>query len=138
MDLTAKGVTVDGEPIGDLTLTAETKGNEMTARVGGNIRESMVEASGKWRLEGDSPGEATVKFSRLSIDSLQDLMMLGRHEDRPNAPPLEGFLQGGATITLPLRKPEAFHAQVTLDTIQINPRPSQVVAARRAAVGLDF
>ena len=118
---------MDQEPIGDLTLTAETKGTEMTARVGGNVRESMVEASGKWRLEGDTPGEATVKFSRLSIDSLQDLVMLGRHEDRPGAPPLEGFLQGGATITLPLRKPEAFRAKVTLDTVQVNPRPSQVV-----------
>ncbi len=89
--------------------------------------------SGKWRLEGDAPGEATVKFSRMSIDSVQDLVMLGRKEDRPAAPPLEGFVQGGATITLPLQKPEAFRAKVTLDSVQLNPRPSQVLAARRAA-----
>ena len=36
----------------------------MTVHAGGNIRESTVEANGKWRLEGDAPGEATVKFSR--------------------------------------------------------------------------
>ena len=126
-NLTGKGITVDEEPIGDLTLTAETKGNEMTAQAGGNIRESKVEANGKWRLEGDAPGEATVKFSRLSIDSLHDLAMLGRKEDRPAAPPFEGFLEGGATVTLPLQKPEAFRAKVTLQTVQINPRPSQTL-----------
>jgi len=127
VDLTAKGVTVDDEPIGDLTLKAETKGTEMTVRASGNIRESTVEANGMWRLEGDAPGEATVKFSRVNIDSLQDLVMLGRKEDRPAAPPFEGFVQGAATITLPLRKPESFRAKVTLDTVQINPRPSQVL-----------
>jgi len=127
VDLTAKGVTVDDEPIGDLTLKAETKGTEMTVRASGNIRESTVEANGMWRLEGDAPGEATVKFSRVNIDSLQDLVMLGRKEDRPAVPPFEGFVQGAATITLPLRKPESFRAKVTLDTVQINPRPSQVL-----------
>src|SRR5205823_1346127 len=29
-DLTAKGVTVDDDPIGDLTLTAETKGSNLS------------------------------------------------------------------------------------------------------------
>ena len=127
VDLAGKGITVDDEPIGDLTLAAETKGTEMTVRAGGNIRESTVEANGKWRLEGDAPGEATVKFSRLSIDSLHDLAMLGGKEDRPAAPPFEGFVEGGATITLPLQKPDAFRAKVTLAAVQVNPRPSQTL-----------
>ncbi|HEV8412503.1 MAG TPA: translocation/assembly module TamB domain-containing protein [Bryobacteraceae bacterium] len=127
VDVTGKGITVDEDPIGDLTLMAETSGTEMSLRANGNIRDSMVEATGKWRLEGDAPGEATVKFSRMSIESVQDLVMLGRKEDRPAAPPAEGFIQGNATVTLPLQKPEAFHAKLTLDTVQLNPRPNQVL-----------
>jgi translocation and assembly module TamB len=128
VDLTGQRITVDGEPIGDLTVTAETKGTEMTVRAGGNIRESVVEVSGKWRLEGDAPGEATVRFSRMSIDSVHDLAMLGQTRDRsPAAPPFEGFVEGGATVTLPLQKLDAFRARVTLDTVQVNPRPSQVL-----------
>ena len=50
VNLTGQQIMVAGEPIGDLTLTAETKGTEMTAKASGNIRESMVEADGKWRL----------------------------------------------------------------------------------------
>jgi len=130
-DLTGQRITVDREPIGDLTMTAETKGTEMTVQARGNVRESTVEASGKWRLEGDAPGEATVRFSRLSIDSLHDLVMLGRTQsgahDNPPAPPFEGFVEGGATIALPLQKLDAFRAKVTLNTVQVNPRPSQVL-----------
>jgi translocation and assembly module TamB len=126
-DLTGQRITVDREPIGDLTLAAETKGTEMTVRASGKVRESAVEANGKWRLEGDAPGEATVKFSRMSIDSVHDLVMLGRTQDRPGEPPFEGFVEGGAVVTLPLQKPDAFRAKVTLGAVQINPRPSQVL-----------
>ena len=130
-DLTAQGITVAGEPVGGLTVTAETKGTEMSVRAEGNIRESMVDASGKWRLEGDAPGEATVRFSRMSIDSVHDLVMLGRTpsgvQDRPAQVPFEGFVEGGATVTLPLQNLDAFRAKVTLSTVQVNPRPSQVL-----------
>jgi translocation and assembly module TamB len=125
-DLTGKGITVDQKPIGDVTLTAETRGTEMTVRATGNVRESSVEANGKWRLEGDAPGEATVKFSRMGIDSVHDLLMLG-HAQNMTEVPFEGFVEGGATITVPLRKPDAFRAKVTLDTVQVNPRPNQVL-----------
>ena len=136
--LTGKGITVDEQAIGDLVLTAETTGTEMNVRASGNVRDSMVEATGKWRLEGDAPGEASVKFSRMSIDSLQDLVMLGRKENRPAAPPVEGFLQGAATVTLPLQKPEAFRAKVTLDTVQVNPRPNQPLPLGVQASDLIF
>jgi translocation and assembly module TamB len=126
-NLAAQRITIDREAIGNVTLAAETKGNEMTVRAGGNVRESMVNATGMWRLEGDAPGEATVRFSRMSIDSVQDLMMLGRAGNQPGQPPFEGFVEGGATVTLALRKPEAFHAKVTLDAVQVNARPGQAL-----------
>ena len=116
---------MDGEPIGDLTLTAETKGTEMTVRAGGNIRESTVEASGKWRLEGDAPGRShrqvlahEYRFRARPGDARTRTRIVRRE------PPFEGFIDGGATVTLPLKKPEAFRAKVTLDTVQVNPRPT--------------
>ena len=126
-NLSAQRITINGETLGDATLTADTNGNEMTVQAAGNVRESKMQANGKWRLEGDAPGEATVKFSRISLDSVQDLVMLGRTYDRPAEPPFEGFVEGGATVTVALRKPEAFHAKVTLDAIQVNPRPGQAL-----------
>ena len=132
-NLTGQNLTVDGEDIGDATVTAETKGTALTARATGHLRDATVEANGQWRLEGDDPGEATIKFSRISIASVHDLVMLGGQQDRSGAAPLEGFIEGGATVTVPLQKLDAFRAKVTLTTVQVNPRPSQSAEARRAA-----
>ena len=126
-DLSGQSVTVDQERVGDITLTADTKGNEMTLRAAGKVRDSAVEANGKWRLEGDFPGEATLRFSRMDIDTVRDLVTLGRAQERPAETPFEGFIQGGANLTVPLRKPDSFRATVTLDTVQVNPRPTQVL-----------
>lgn len=125
-DLSGQRITVDQQPVGDVTLNADTKGGEMTVRAAGNVREAAVEMSGKWRLEGDAPGEASLRFSRMSIETVRDLIMLGR-QDRPDETPFEGFIQGGASVNVPLRKPEAFRATVTLDTVQVNPRPTQAL-----------
>ena len=126
-DLNGQRITIDQQPVGDVTLTADTKGEEMTVRAAGKVRETAVEANGKWRLQGDFPGEAMLRFSRMSIDTVRDLVMLGRAQERPPEAPFEGFVQGGATMNLPLRKPEQFRAMVTLDTVQVNPRPTQVL-----------
>jgi translocation and assembly module TamB len=127
-DLTAPRLVMAQREIRGVTLTAETKGTELTARASGQVLESMIQANGAWQLEGDSPGKATVSFSRLSIDSLHQLVMAGiPTAERPEAPPVEGFLEGGASITLALQNLRGFQALVTLDPVQVNPRPSQAL-----------
>jgi translocation and assembly module TamB len=127
-DLTAPVITLEQRQLRAVTLTAETKGTELTARASGQLLESTIKADGAWQLTGDSPGKATISFSRLSIDSLHQLMMTGRPSaDHPEEQPVEGFLEGRATITVALQKPQAFQAVVTLDPVQINPRASQTL-----------
>jgi translocation and assembly module TamB len=127
VDLSARSITIAGDPIGDFTITAETRGLDLTMNAGGFVREGLVEASGAWRLEGDAPGSATVRFSRLSIDSVFSLLMTGRPQAERNPPPFEGFVEGGATISLPLQRPNLFRAEVQLAAVQVNPRPNQVL-----------
>lgn len=126
-DVSARGITIAGNPIGDFTITAETRGLDLTVNAGGFVREGLVEASGVWRLEGDAPGSATVRFSRLSIDSVFNLLMTGRPQAGRNPPPFEGFLEGGATVSLPLQRPGLFRAEVRLGAVQVNPRSNQVL-----------
>jgi translocation and assembly module TamB len=128
-DVNAQRITVDGDAIGDLALTAETKGNDLTVQATGSVRESKIQASGKWRLEGDAPGDGSVRFSRINVASIRDLMALGQAENRTEGPPFEGFVEGSATVSLALRKPEAFRAKVTLDAVQLNARPDQALPA---------
>jgi translocation and assembly module TamB len=139
-NVTTRQIVVDGQSIGDASLNAQTKGTDLTLSATGNIRESRVEASGAWKLEGDSPGSATIRFSRISIDSLQTLM---------KAPPssVEGYIDGDATVNIALQKPRDFRAQVRLENVQANPKqnpaprlglkPEDVVLKNSQPVVLD-
>jgi translocation and assembly module TamB len=112
-------IVVKGQSIGDIAVQAETRDKNLTVTARGNVRDTRVEANGGWRLEGDSPGSATVKFSRVTVATLQDLVML----DKPSSPPaVEGFIEGDATIRVALEKPREFQAEVRLPVVQVNPR----------------
>ncbi len=128
-NLSAQAVTVDHQPVGDFALTAETRGADVSIDARGKIEDSTFDGQGSWRLEGDQPGTANIHFARMNIDSLHRLAMLGGaapHVAQPDLP-LEGFLEGHAAVTVALRRPRDFHADVTLDTVQFNPKPGQAL-----------
>ena len=80
-------------------------------------------------MEGDEPGSATIRFARMDIDSLHRLAMLGGvapHEAQPDLP-LQGFVEGHAAVTLAIRRPRDFRADVTIDAVQFNPKPGQAL-----------
>jgi translocation and assembly module TamB len=118
-DLSARQIMVDGQRIGDGSLRADTRGSDLSIAANGNIRESRVDATGSWRIGNDSPGTAEVRFSRINIATLQDLVMLDRQAPPPT---VEGFVEGNATVNVALEKPSEFRAELRLTTVQVNPR----------------
>jgi translocation and assembly module TamB len=127
-DLAADRVAVDRQNAGTFSLGVETRGNEIQALITGRVRESAIEARGVWTLAGDYPGTATINVSRMSIATVHSLSMLGSgaelHEDDV---PFEGFLEGGAALSIPLRSLKDFSARVTLAAVQVNPKPNQAL-----------
>jgi translocation and assembly module TamB len=127
-DVSARGVSISGEPVGDLSLNVETRGAELAVRGNAQVRDTSVQGQGMWRLEGDQPGSATLRFSRMSVATLHDLVMIGGTlEQKNSALPFEGFLEGGAAVTLALRKPENFEAEIKVDTLQLNARSAETL-----------
>jgi translocation and assembly module TamB len=128
-DISARGVTIDGEPVGDLTMNVETRGAELAVRGNAQVHGTSVQGQGMWRLEGDQPGSATLRFSRMSVATLHDLVMIGgTAEQKSAALPFEGFLEGGgAAVTVPLRKPENFQAEIKIDTLQLNAKSAETL-----------
>jgi len=127
-EASARGVTLDREKLGDVNLAAQTSGDEVTLQAKALVRETALEAQGKWRLEGDYPGSGTLRFPHLTIAALHDLVMLrGTAAQKAAAPPFEGFIEGGATVTVALRNPRNFRADVKIDTLQLNAKPQQAL-----------
>ena len=126
-DAAARGVTWDHQPLGDLSLTAETRGAELAVRANAQVQDMKLDGQGTWRLEGDMPGSGTIHFSRASVATLHNLILAGGPLEH-DAAPFEGFVDGGgATVTVALRKPAEFRAEVTIGTVQINPKPTQTL-----------
>ncbi len=124
-NLTAHGVTWDGQALGDASITAQTKGEDLTAHASAKVRDISVNGDGSWKLTGDDAGSATIHFSRTSIASLHSVVMTGGPLES-TVLPFEGFIDGaGATVNVALRKPRDFRAVLTVPTMQLNPKPEQ-------------
>lgn len=144
-EVNGRQIMVDGQRIGDASLKAETSGSDLTISASGNIRESRVDAKGAWKLGGDSPGSAEIRFSRINVATLQDLVMLDREAPPPT---VEGFVEGSVTVNVALEKPNEFRAELRLATVQVNPRenpapnlglkPEDVIVRNSQPVVLDL
>ncbi len=118
--------TVDKQPVGNLKLTASTRGEDLQLQVQGSVRDSTVNGQGSWRLSGNDPGSIAVHFTKMDIQTVSHLAMLGTTaEQETKELPFDGFLVGGATVTAPLTSLMDFQAEVTLDSVQLRPKPSE-------------
>jgi translocation and assembly module TamB len=126
-DSIARGVTFDKRVFGDLKLSAETQGSEVSLHASTQIRDVTVDAQGAWQLSGNMPGSGTIRFSRASMATLHDLTLAGGPLE-PSITPFEGFVDGAsAAVTIALKQPADFHAELTVGTVQIYPRPTQTL-----------
>jgi translocation and assembly module TamB len=126
-DATAHGLIWNQQPLSDVALNAETRGGDVAVRAGAKIRDVNVDAQGSWKLAGDYPGSATVRFSRATVATLNSVFMAGG----PLADtvlPFEGFIDGArSNISIALRNPSDFRAELNIDQVQLNPRPAQTL-----------
>jgi translocation and assembly module TamB len=122
-----RGVTWQGQSFGDVNLTANTQGNELAVHGSGQVRDIAVEAQGSWKLQGDYPGSAMVRISRADVASLHHVLMAGGPMEQTELP-FEGFVDGAtARVTVALRKPRDFDAEITIPAVQLNPRSTQTL-----------
>ncbi len=124
-DAKAHSVTWDKQALGDVSITAQTHGLDLAVHANAKVRDISVEGDGSFRLTGDDPGSATIRLSRASLASIHSVTMAGGPLEN-YVLPFEGFIDGvSAKVTVALAKPRDFHAELTIATLQLNPKPAQ-------------
>jgi translocation and assembly module TamB len=116
------GVALGASPIGNLNISARTRGDVLQASVEGAVRGSKISGSGEWRLEGDYPGRAQVEFGPLPLAALHEIAMRGKVDQ---GLPFIGSIVGNAVVTGPLKKPDALKAEIVLPNVEIRQNPAQ-------------
>jgi translocation and assembly module TamB len=123
-----RNITLNGDGVGDISLTSQTRGSDLAVHATANIRGAKIEGDGSWKLEGDEPGSVTIQAQRVDLATAHRVYMIGGTDEQKNEVlPFEGFVDGRAKVAISLKKPLDFRAEVTLDQVQINPRKSQAL-----------
>ena len=123
-----RNITLNGDGVGDISLTMQTRGEDLSVHAGANVRGAKIDADGTWKLAGDNPGSVNIQAQRVDLDVAHRVYMIGGTDEQKNdVLPFEGFVDGRAHVVISLGKPQEFRAEVTLDQLEINARKSQAL-----------
>ena len=127
-DASAQNVTLNGDGVGAISLTAQTQGSDLSVHATANIRGAKIQAEGAWKLEGDEPGSVTIQSQRVDLATAYRVYRIGGTDEQKNETlPFEGFIDSRAKVAISLRKPQDFRAELALDQVQLNAKKSQAL-----------
>ena len=124
-DATAKGLELNGQPLGDAHLTASASGSALRAQFDSDFAHSMLRGQGEWRIEGDYPGSATLSFSKLDLVQLRDWVA----PPKPGSPAgFTGSAEGQLRLDGPLFKPQQMKAELRIPSLELGRAPGDPFA----------
>src|ERR1039457_3807010 len=126
LDIAAKDVQLEGQPLGDAHLTANSQGTTLRAHLESTVAGSVVTGDGEWRLDGEYPGVATLNFSHVDLARVKP--WLGRAPGEA-APRFAGSMEGSLRIEGPALNWRAMKAELRIPRFQLGPAPEVDIAA---------
>ena len=109
---TLPGLTLSGESLGSLELTAHTANRAITYDLTSRLEAADISAHGQTALTGDYATQAKVEFSRLNIGALFKLA----HVEGING---ESALAGTVTVEGPLARPDELRGEARIKQLAI-------------------
>jgi translocation and assembly module TamB len=125
-DMTARGLRVAEQALGDAHLTASTQGQLLRAHLDSDFAGSTIKGDGEWKLEGDYPGSATIAFSRIDLARLRAWLS---PEASGISETFAGWAEGQLRLDGPALKPEAMKAQLRIPNFEIGASSVSAAAA---------
>jgi len=118
--LTGRTLRINDQTVRDGTLTAATKGSELTAHFDSELAGSVIQGDGKWSLTDDYPGSVQIAFKRLDLERLR-LWLRGRRP--PGGMQIAGSVEGTLIVDGPAVKPDLWKAQLRIPSFEAGPGP---------------
>ncbi len=111
-NLHASGLTVNKQPMGDLTATASTRGNTVDFQLASDIAHSNVNGSGTVQLTGDYPVNARLTFQNVTYRGLQPLVAPGTPQ------PFDATVDGSLTVNGPATDVAALNGSIDVTKLE--------------------
>ncbi|MGP8243992.1 MAG: translocation/assembly module TamB domain-containing protein [Bryobacteraceae bacterium] len=117
LDCRIAGLTMGEQRFGDTHLTADSQNGKLAAHLDSNFAGSIIAGDGSWQLEGEYPGSATVKFSKLDFEQLKK-WIAGPGSTTEN---FQGSAEGWLLITGDALRPQTLRAQLKIPQLALTP-----------------
>jgi translocation and assembly module TamB len=124
-DLETSNVTLDSLQLSDLKLTAQTEGGLVKAHLQSNLVHAEISADGSIQLTGDYPGTAQISFEKVDLATARKLLLPSPKGQSSWA--FAGTVEGKATISGALLKPETLTAELEIPQFELRPDVSGVI-----------
>ncbi len=115
LNLTGKGLAVQGKNLGDLTLAANTTGGRVNFTLDSNLAGATIQGKGNAQLGGDYPLTAQVSMHNVTWKGLQPLV--GPATD--SSVDYDAAADGEITVNGPALRSDALTGRLQLSRIQL-------------------
>lgn len=122
-ELAARSLALEKAQLGSLTASAHTSGGALEIAVNGALRDSRLNGSGRWQLQGDYQGRGEFRFTPITFATLQSIAAAAGGESRDL--PFQGLVDGQVILNGPLKKPDALTAEISLNRFEMTENPDQ-------------
>lgn len=124
-DLAARGLSVNRKPVGEITASARTSGNELTFKLASDFAKSNIQGNGRMQLAGDYPLSARVTFSNVTYSGLSTWL------DTAAKPGVDAQLAGEVDVDGPAATPDNMRGKLQISTLDVHSAPAEGVPPRR-------
>jgi translocation and assembly module TamB len=116
--VSARALSVNREPLGDLTATAETSGATVNFNLTSNLGHADIRGNGSMQITGDHAVDAHLTFANVTYAGLRPLL-------GGTKAPIDATVDGNATVSGPLSKTDQLRGMVQLTKLEAHPVPAQ-------------
>lgn len=111
-NISAKGLAVDRKPVGDATLSAETRGQQVAFNLTSNFAHAAIGGDGTLGLGAGNPVNARVHFANLTYSGLGNWIGTSANSL------FDASVDGQATLSGPLQQVDALRGELQLTKIE--------------------
>jgi len=123
----ATGLVLDGRPIGDAVLSANTQGQTVKAHLESNFAQSVIRGDGTVGLTGDYPTQAAVTFSKVDLGTVRRLLAPAKPGQTMQ---FGGTVEGRVDVSGPASKPQLLNATLQIPKLEVRPESVTGAAAK--------
>ncbi len=123
------GVTLDGEPLGEIAAEAHSEGDELFYRVQSTLVGAKIDGSGQTRLTGEYETQARLAVSGFDVGTALALF-------RPGTVKAQSSIGGVVTVSGPLKTPEKLSGAADLSDFDVKLEGVELKAAEPLRVSL--